>query len=421
MVGIGETYISAFSLAYGFSERFAGLATVLPLGVASILQLVSGRFLVFFKSRRMFVVTCAILQAICLILITLRGTSHTGKPEGLMLILAFYWLFGLSAGPVWNAWVVSLVPADRRMRFFSERGKVHELALLCGLMAGGMSLYWNQGTLQTFTTLFFIAGILRLISAFALYKHPDEEDPVRYKPSFDLINFFKWIKSQKVIGILLFLGLFQFGVAMGSPYFSPFILKKLEMPYSLYMIVLAVPLISRAISYSFHERAVKRWGIKVVLFCCSMTIALMPLFWARFPSMYVIVLLQFLTGWSWAGFEYCILLRQIDDFGAEERSRVLTWSNLVVGVCNIMGVLVGSAWLGSTPVYENYLNLFTLSSTFRFLPLAIIFMIHWEAYTKVRKIFVRALAIRPNKGALTRPILYIEDEDEEVQNKKSDL
>lgn len=410
-MGVGETYISAFALAYGFSERFAGLVSVLPIGLASIVQLISGRFLIFFKSRRGFIVTCAILQAISLLLLVFRAPFPNGAQEGLLVILFSYWLFGLSAGPVWNAWIVALVPTESRLRFFSTRGKVHELSLLVGVLLGGGLLYITEGSLRTFMILFFFAGIFRLISAYALFQHPDESQLVLYKSSYDFGNFLKWLKSKKVMGILFFLGLFNFGVSIGSPYFSPFLLKKLEISYSCYMLILAIPLLSRAFSYSFHEKSVQKWGIKSTLFFCSVIIALMPIFWARYPSLYVIIFLQILAGWAWAGFEYCILLSQIEDFDQQERSRVLIWSNFIVGVCNIFGVLIGSSFLSRYPDFDSYISLFTLSSFFRFLPLVILLTVRWSTVLHARKIMVRVLGILPNRGAISRPILYLDDKD----------
>src|SRR5688500_10896717 len=67
MVGIGETYFSAFALALGTGETFAGLIATLPMLAGASLQLATPWALQRFGSYRTWVVLCASLQAAALL------------------------------------------------------------------------------------------------------------------------------------------------------------------------------------------------------------------------------------------------------------------------------------------------------------------------------------------------------------------
>lgn len=410
MVGIGESYVGAFALEFGFSERFAGLLAVVPLGLASFAQLFSNKILHVLKSRRRYVVLLAVLQAACLFALIIQPTWQSGAQLGLMVILSFYWFFGLSAGPAWNAWVVSFLPIERRNRFFSERGRIHEASLLVGLVSGGLLLYWLGGSLTAFSIMFAVAGTARLLSAFALYQHPEETDPIVLERPLDMAGFRSFVADKNVLSIIAFLSIVQFGVSIGSPFFTPFMLKQMQLSYELYMFTLSVPFISRVVAYGFSENLVRRLGLQLVMLVSLFVIAIVPALWAVYPQTMFVLFLQVIAGFAWAMFEYCVLLRQINDFPQEERSRVLIWLNLMVGLFSIAGVGVGSLILGENPTTENYTAVFTVSTCMRFVPLVFAYFINWqESRTRVQRIFVRLVGLRVSRGGLSRPVLYTEE------------
>lgn len=417
MVGAGESYVVAFALANGYSERYAGVLAIVPLGVASLLQIFFVQLLPLFKTRRYFVMTCAALQSACLLLIISTQGPGQGGELSLILLMTFYWMFGLAAGPVWNAWIVSLVPASIRPRFFSRRGIVHEIALMLGLCGAGMFLHLNHGSLRSYAIIFAFAGLARLCSSLTFSFHPNESKPIHSENALNSTEFFKWIKQKKIFWIILFMGLFQFGVSVGAPYFTPFLLKKMKLSYELYMLVLAVPLLTRAISYPFHQKWMNRFGVKKVLLSCTMMIAVIPFFWTRIQGIEMFLVLQVLAGGAWAGFEYCMLIRQINDFSHSERSRVLTWTNLFVGLFTILGVCVGSMIIGPYPKFSDYTNVFTMSAVMRFFPLLLVFVMDWGAVkVSVTRIYFRMMGVRANRGSVARPILYTDEEEEKKQS-----
>jgi MFS family permease len=411
MIGLGETYISAFSLSFGFSERYSGLVGVIPFGLASIIQIFSTKIFSRFRTRKNIVVFCAFMQALCLFSLILQPNDIPWAKEGLIVILIAYWFFGMASGPFWNAWLVSIIPSKKLPDFFAKRGMVNQLVLIATLVGAGHFINVGNGDIKSFNILFFIAGIARLFSAFSLMLHPEEEKSIVVKSAGSIESFRKWILDKNVSSLILVVGIFRLGVAIGAPYFTSFFIVQMKYSYLDYSLAIIAPFISRALFFRYSEKMLHTFGIQKSLIVNIVLVSLLPLTWSFEPSLNWLIFSQLLSGIGWGGFEYAVLFRQIEDFEADERSRVLLWTNFVIGICSVVGVVFGSFLLGKSPTIGTYKELFYLSTVVRFSPIFLIFLIDWKSFRKSSKQhFMRIIGVRPNKGPEIRPIIYVEDE-----------
>ena len=173
MVGVGETYLAAYSMVLGVKEAGAGILTVYPILFGSFLQLASPWIEPLFKSRQHWVVACASVQALSLFILAAIGVSPIPTHMItilLMLIATMYWGSALAAGPAWNAWIGNIVPTELRVRFFSERTAVAQVLTLVGLVLAGIALQQMPDPYkrQTFVTMLALAGIFRVMSCILL-------------------------------------------------------------------------------------------------------------------------------------------------------------------------------------------------------------------------------------------------------------
>ena len=67
MVGLGESYLSAFVLTMGFSERASGLLITLPTLIGAVIQLLSAYCVRLFGSQRLCVMISASIQGTALL------------------------------------------------------------------------------------------------------------------------------------------------------------------------------------------------------------------------------------------------------------------------------------------------------------------------------------------------------------------
>jgi hypothetical protein len=152
MVGLGETYVPAFVLALGHGAQASALITTLPMLVGALAQLAAPRGAQRLGSYRRWVVACARLQAACFLPLV---AIAVGAPLGLVAVFAVmsaYWGFSLSTGPAWNAWVETLVPLERRARYFATRTRLANAALLAALLAASLALFGAQRTRRALRT-----------------------------------------------------------------------------------------------------------------------------------------------------------------------------------------------------------------------------------------------------------------------------
>ncbi len=162
MVGLGESYFSAFALAIGTGQTFAGLLATLPQLAGSLLQLAGPWGVKKLGSQRRWIVTFVSLQATSLLLLPV-ASFFSGGMAGLMVFLAvtLYWGSGLATGPVWATWIEEIIPRSMRTNYFACRARVGQFCTLLGFIAGGVALQLgkaNAWVLTAFCGIFLFAS-----------------------------------------------------------------------------------------------------------------------------------------------------------------------------------------------------------------------------------------------------------------------
>ncbi|MCA9172119.1 MAG: MFS transporter, partial [Planctomycetales bacterium] len=241
MVGIGETYLAALSLAAGLGGLVAGLITTVPVVGGSLLQMLSPWGVGYCKSYRRWVALSVGMQAVSLVWLTLMTHADRVNTWELFAVATLYWAGGLSAGPAWNAWVEHLVPRRIRPTYFAKRSRYCQIGVLAGTVAGGVLLRWQgaQYTVTTFAWLFGIAAVCRFASVTLLTAQSEtpswmQREP---RPSGSITNNWRAIADwdHGTRSLVLYLMAMQTAVYISSPYFTPFMLRVLNLNYLQYM------------------------------------------------------------------------------------------------------------------------------------------------------------------------------------------
>src|SRR5436190_14532522 len=235
MVGLGETYFSAFALAIGTGQTFAGLLATLPQLAGSLLQLASPWGVKKLGSHRRWIVTFVSLQAASLLLLPI-ASFFSGGMAGLLVFLAvtLYWGAGLATGPVWNTWIEEIVPQSMRTNYFACRARVGQFCTLLGFIAGGLALQFgkaNAVVLAAFCSIFLIASACRFVSAWCLSRQRDSRKGDLVERRVRIAHFFqkKHAKTAGEVGgrLVMYLLAVQMVVQISGPYFTPYMLKDL--------------------------------------------------------------------------------------------------------------------------------------------------------------------------------------------------
>jgi MFS family permease len=408
MVGVGETYLVPFALALGIAAGQASLLATLPILAGSLLQLVAPAGVRRLGSYRRWVVGCAALQALCFVPLLAAALAGGMPALGLFAVGAAYWGFGMATGPAWNAWVGTIVPARLRARFFAQRARRAQLALLLGIVLGGYGLEVGKRSgevLLAFAALFGIAGLARLVSARLIATQSEVPGLAGRLEAIHGSGVLGRLRGRDAGRIVAWLLAMQVVVNVAAPFFAPYMLGPLGLSYDGFMLLTATSFVSRVAVLPLLGRLAERGRAARVLRLGALGIVPLPALWLVSDQFLYLVVLQAFAGCAWAAVELATLLVFFEGLEQEIRTSVLALYNVGSAAAVALGSLIGAALfaaLGAGP--EAYAALFAVSSITRMATLPLLRRVvpptaapHAEE--------LDTLAVRPSLGALQRPIL----------------
>lgn len=436
MIGLGESYISAFALAIGLGEISAGLVSSIPLLVGGTLQMISLRAVYWFGGEKRWIVVCATLQALSFIPLVAAALLGSISLIPLLLIASVYWTGGLAAGPPWNTWMESIVPARVRTRYFSGRTRTSQLCTLLGLVAGGavLQVTGNQGqVLLGFAAIFAAAAFFRFWSVSWLIRH---QTPTR---DFAVANHRRMARHARAaeaavaqptaataadlavtsksdrsamtgMRLLSYLVAVQLAVQISGPYFSPYMLKQLHLSYTEFVMLLAIGFLSKIVGFSLWGNQTHRGGAKRLLWIGGVGIVPVAALWILCENLYQLAAVQMLSGLLWAAYELGFFLMFFETLPIEKRTRMLTYYNFANMLALCGGAFIGAGllrWLGGGQ--SAYFVLFATSSVGRFLALGLLFGADLRTIP-VFHVCMRVLGVRLSTSTVDAPILSTLDD-----------
>jgi MFS family permease len=414
MVGVGESYLAAFVLAAGLGEVAAGLVATVPMLAGAILQLVSPFAVRRLRSHRRWVVSCAFLQAASFGPLIFQALTGEVSLALVYVAATAYWGFGFATGPAWNTWVGTLIPASERARFFARRSRWCHVAVLIGLLGAGLVLEWgdaDRNRLGLFGALFAVAGIARSVSTGFLAR---QSEPVPLAVDHRHVSFGDFGRrirrgsDRKLLGYLLSM---QFAAHLAAPYFTPYMLDHLALSWTQFTLLTGVVFASRIIALPLLGRIAHQHGSRRLLLAGAFGITPLPVLWLLSDAYPALLAIQVVAGVAWGAVELAVLLSYFEHIDASERTGVLTIFNLATAVAIAAGALVGAALfsvLGGGR--DGYAALFIVSTAGRALALLLLRSVPSIPVPEAR-LELRTLAVRPNGGAMQRPILPTAEAD----------
>ncbi|HNX37888.1 MAG TPA: MFS transporter [Candidatus Cloacimonadota bacterium] len=323
---IGSSFITKLLVILGASPLHYSLLSALgqasavfqPLGVAITHRL---------KRRKP---ACIWITALGRILTFFLGLSllFSIKSSGIWFVLALLFASaGLQAigGNIWIAWVSELIPLSLRGRFFSKR---NQYMLFYGLIvsylvsfhvdlfeksgSGLRSAYVKLLGLQDYFTpanqAIFLSGVFiaaTLISLFGLTilaRQPERK--LNRKPTEKLSRLYREPFKDKNFRLLLIFGVWwMFSIGVGSAFWGPFMLKKLQMGLFEVQLYSSVHMIFSLIGYNFWGRFIDRFGNKTAMKICVFLGGMNPMLWLFMTAQnHTILWFEAVTsGFMWAG------------------------------------------------------------------------------------------------------------------------
>ena len=370
MVGAGETFLPAFALAMGTSEVTAGLIASIPFLAGSTLQLATPRMIEKFNSYRRWVVLLAVLQAICfmpLVALAIRG----GRVSDLVLfaIVTIYWACSLAASPAWNAWMSTVVPTTLRPRYFASRSHMGQLGLLVGLICGGGILHLAKQKgfeHEAFAGLFLLSAGFRLGSAFCLRKQSEDRSHLKSHRRLSLWECVQTLRSGAESQTIRFLLCVTVAVQFASPFFTPFMLKKLELSYGAYMVMVAGSFLAKIFTFRTLSRAARNMDPYQLIRIGLIGAGLAPALWLVSDDFGYLLFTQVVGGACWALYDLGVMLVLFGAIRDEIRTSILSFYNFA----SALMIFIGSGLGGKVLSYfgestQTYYALFAATTCLR--------------------------------------------------------
>lgn len=408
MVGAGETYLPAFVLALGLGQVRSGLTATVPMLIGAVLQMAGPVLIRSLGSYRRWVVLCASLQALGFVPLCLAAWFQWISWTVVVAAAALYWGAGLASGPAWNTWMGRLVRRPIRATFFAWRTRICQAAVLLGLLGAGAVLEWASGegwTLAGFAVVFAGACGFRVISAVFIAR---QREPAIQPVWGDAPVSLKAIVARfgRSDGrLLVYMLMVQTATHLAAPYFTPFMLKQLQLPYLSYVSLLAVAFLAKIAVLPMAGRLAHRLGARRLLWLGGSGIVPLAVLWNVSDSVPYLMSIQVLGGVAWGCYELATFLLLFEAIPDHERTSVLTSFNLANAAAVAIGSIVGG-WLLTALGGDRaaYLVLFAVSSGARALSLPLLTRVV-DLPRLPEWIALRPLAVRPSAGSIDRPIL----------------
>jgi MFS family permease len=385
MVGVGETYLPAFALAAGLGEVAAGLVSTVPLLMGSVLQLVAPLGVRWLQSHRRWIVLCVVCQATSFL--PLAAAAAMGQVPGPLVFCAaaIYWGSGLASGPAWNTWMGGVVPQRVRSRYFARRTRLGHAGVLVGFAAAGLGLHFGADyapILDVFAITFLAAAICRYISAAFLYHQNEADDPISEQRSVPLRELCKRLGRKTDGALLLYFLAVQCAVQISGPYFSPYMLRHLQLSYAQFVVLVAAAFVGRIVAMPMLGAFAGRYGVRALLWLGGIGIVPLSGAWLVSSDFTYLIGLQVTVGVLWGSYELAVALLFLEAIDIRERTSVLTKYNVAHAGCTAFGSLMAGAaltYFGKTP--ENYQMLFAVSTIARLAALVLLWRVPSGAST----------------------------------------
>ncbi|MCK6484205.1 MAG: MFS transporter [Phycisphaerae bacterium] len=408
MVGIGETYFPAFVLALGAGEIAAGLVASLPMLAGGFVQLAAPWGVRRIGSHRLWVALTVAIQAASFLPMIAMALLGRGPVAIVFLAASVYWAAGLAAGAAWNTWMSRLVPTLLRTTFFAHRTRIMQAATLIGLLAGGWALQAASrpwGPAAMFAVLFSVAMLARLVSSMLLTRHSESDAELDTHQDVSLGELWRRARHGPDGRLLVYMLAVQTTIQIAGPFFTPYLLNQLHFSYLAYSVLIAAAFVAKSATLPALGRFARRRGVRRLLWLGGWGIVPLSALWLVSGDFWYLLAVQLLAGAMWGAYELGNFLMLFETIREEERTSVLAAFNLANAVALVGGSLIGGAMLhfigeGRTA----YMVLFAASFVGRLLTLPLLRRVPDRPFVPV-PIVVRADAMRPSAGSLSRPVL----------------
>jgi len=253
----GGAFLVAFALMLGANNVTIGIIAAIP-SAAQLMQVPALYVVNRVKRRRLISVSCSTIGRT--VLLSIVAIPWFAPPEWRvqLLVAALLVFYGLGAISTisFNSWMRDLIPTDMMGAIFGKRMAIGTAIGACLSLAAGFGVDYAQrhfgDARAVYSILFATGGTFGIVGMYFLSRI--HEPVLRHAPSGGLARLlaapFRHANYRK---LLVFLGSWNAAVNMAAPFFTVYMLNRLELSMG-YVLSLAV--LSQMVNAAFF----RIWG-----------------------------------------------------------------------------------------------------------------------------------------------------------------
>ena len=419
MVGVSETYFSAYAILLKATTPQIGMLAALPPLLASFAQL----FAVWLGShtgkRKNIIVAGALIQVFALLMVaTLPGMFPSWAFSALIISVILYFIGPNLGAPLWASLMGNIVPESSRGRFFGLRTRLSSIASFTALILAGVILqvFDHLGlAIWGFVTIFSIGILARAYSAYHLYQKHDPVVTIEDGP--DQIVSWKFLKQHpKFLRFSSFFILMQFAVAISGPFVVVYLLRDLHFTYLQLTVNTGASVLMQFLILNRWGRLGDLFGNRIVLRVTGFTIPLIPLLWVFSSNFYYLILVQIFSGLVWSGYSLSASNFLFDLTPGHRRAGMMSVHNVLAGIAVFAGASAGGylATIAPSEIHlpgmelttvSVFMTLFITSALIRLL-IAGLFLPHLQEARAVKRMTYRGLIFRATRFSPISGVIF---------------
>jgi hypothetical protein len=254
-----------------------------------------------------------------------------------------------------------------------------------------------------YAVAFFVALIARALSTGALAMQRDVRPPLGEAEGSNGARF-RLALGTAQWRTACFLACLMFGAHVSVPFFTPYMLRVLELDYAQFAILTSTSIAAKTLTFSGCHRLGTRFGLRALLIVGGAGVAVVPVCWTLSRNFIELTIVHVLSGAAWALLEYASFQLLLASAPTRVRLQFLSMASCLSGLCQLVGSLVGAELLERFAL--SYDDLFAVSSVLRAIPLLLFVpTLPYSRVTELPRLLLRIFSVRPGTGSVERPLL----------------
>jgi MFS family permease len=367
MVGSAEGYFQAFAVFLKATVFQVGLASTLPVFLASVVQLAYRPVLSLLGSRKRFNVGAGILRTALFVPLALVPFMGPARVWILLALTCLYFSLNYLPNPAWTSWIGDLVDESSRGTFLGRRSSVGNLVFLAASVASGLLLQlYSSRPLYGFVLVFNLAFLACAASTLLLSLQFDPAGSEARQHGESFLAFARELPRSNYGRFVILNFVLYFGAYISSPFIVPFMLRELDFSYMQFMIATSLISLLKFLFMPLWGELGDRYGSKKVLALSTFLICFAPFTWLAARSFAWVCAIQVWGAFAWAGFEISVLAFAYDLLPASRVTQRTSFLLFYRGLATIGGGLTGGALLPRLSLAgSSYMAVFVVSGLFR--------------------------------------------------------